>query len=717
VARDGRALVISELGDDLTPEVALLKEWGIRACACLPLVVGERFIGTIAFGSRNRSEFREDELGLMKTVADHVAIAIHRKMAADDLRKSEDRYRAFVETSLEAIWRLELDEPIDTSLSADEQIELLFKHAYYAEANDALARLYGFTKAVEVVGMRMSEVESATHSPTVESFRRFISEGYSRHGEESYEKDRHGEIRRFLNNYVGIVEDGKLVRIWGSSLDVTERKQAEEALNERTALLTAISENAPDLIFAKDKEGRMIFANSATLRVVELPEDELIGRTDLQWARRSEQAEEIVANDRRVLSEGKARTFEEHVDDRSFESVKAPLRDLEGNIIGIVGVARDVTELRRTQGALRESEERFRLMADSAPVLIWLAEPDRGCTWVNQQWLAFTGRSLEEELGDGWTNGIHPDDRAACQEIYTRECARRVPFQMDYRLRGADGEYRWVLDCAAPRFGSQGEFLGYLGSCVDITQRKEYEAELSRAKAAAEAASRAKDDFLAMLSHELRTPLTPVMLMASELVNSPDLDEQTREDWRLVHKNIALQARLIDDLLDLTRVAKGKLVLETREVDLHRVLQDALETVRAEAEQKKQALDLELSASPCTVRGDAGRLQQVFWNVLQNAVKFTPASGTITVRSSNSDGRLRIQVRDTGLGMTTEELARIFKTFSQGDHAQARGMKFGGLGLGLAITRELVELHKGQITAASDGRNLGATFTIELPVC
>jgi len=717
VAREGSRIVAANIADESTSETESIRAWGLRAYASHPLVVDERLFGTIAFGTRTRGQFTEEDLSLMKTVADHIAIAIQRKLAAEALRSSEDRYRAFVATSLEAIWRLELDEPLDTRRAVDEQVEHLFKHAYYAEANDALAQLYGYERAEEVVGMRMSDVESATHEPTVESFRKFITEGYRRSGEESHERNRYGEIRNFLNNYVGIVEGGFLVRIWGSSLDVTERRKAEDALNERTALLTGISENVTDLIFAKDRDGRMIFANPATLQVVQRQPEDVLGRTDLEWSKHADDSRQIVENDRHVLEEGRALKFDEAFGDRVFESVKAPLRDSAANIIGVVGVARDVTELKRAQAALKESEERFRLMADSAPVLIWLAEPNNGCTWVNQQWLAFTGRTLAEELGEGWTEGIHPDDAAHCREIYTSHCERRVRFQMDYRLRRADGEYRWILDCAAPRFGGDGEFLGYLGSCIDIATRKQAEAELARAKGAAEAANRTKDDFLAMLSHELRTPLTPVLLMASDMIANPNMGEEAQEDWRMVHKNITLQARLIDDLRDLTRVARGKLLLHSERLDLHSVLEDALATVRSDATAKQQALNLQLDATKRQVKGDSTRLQQVFWNVLQNAVKFTPTGGSIAVHTSNVNwnGRLRVQITDTGMGLTEEELARIFNTFSQGDHATGRATVFGGLGLGLAITRELVELHDGKIFATSDGRNKGAVFTIELP--
>jgi PAS domain S-box-containing protein len=357
-------------------------------------------------------------------------------------------------------------------------------------------------------------------------------------------------------------------------------------------------------------------------------------------------------------------------------------------------------------------------MADSAPVLIWLAEAGKGFTWFNQQWLTFTGRELLQELGEGWFDNVHPEDSARCRHLFKTGRERQAAFQLEFRLRRGDGMYRWLLNHSVPRFGQEGEYLGHIGTCVDITNRKEAEEQLLHAKATAEAASKSKDDFLAALSHELRTPLTPVLLLAGEALKSEWMDEEAREDWQTVHKNITLQARLIDDLLDLTRIARGKLSLQWQILDAHNVLNDAVSTVRSAAEAKRLKLTVDLDARERQVRGDAARLQQVFWNVLQNAVKFTPAGGSIFLQTRNLEGsgRLLVEVGDTGIGLTPEEIERAFETFSQGDHSNNRNTVFGGLGLGLAITRELLQMHAGRISVSSAGRNRGAIFSIELPV-
>jgi signal transduction histidine kinase len=253
----------------------------------------------------------------------------------------------------------------------------------------------------------------------------------------------------------------------------------------------------------------------------------------------------------------------------------------------------------------------------------------------------------------------------------------------------------------------------------DITGSKRTEKELERARDEALAASRAKDDFLAALSHELRTPLNPVLLLASEAAEDVSLPPGVRADFATIRKNVELEARLIDDLLDLTRITRGKLLLEMLPQDVHTILRDALATVEAELDRKKIVPRLKLDAGNSLVLGDAVRLQQIFWNVLKNAVKFTPERGEITVETGvgTDTGELTVEITDTGIGMLPSELERIFDAFSQGDHAEAGGShRFGGVGLGLAISRMLTELHHGSIRASSEGRGRGAKFSIELPL-
>ncbi|HXB60993.1 MAG TPA: response regulator [Candidatus Acidoferrales bacterium] len=245
---------------------------------------------------------------------------------------------------------------------------------------------------------------------------------------------------------------------------------------------------------------------------------------------------------------------------------------------------------------------------------------------------------------------------------------------------------------------------------------QERTAELKRAHSELLTASHAKDDFLATLSHELRTPLNPILLLASDAMNNRDLPPRIRTDFNTIRKNVEMEARLIDDLLDLTRIARGKIILEKNSVNLGSALQDAIAQVREEMSQKQIVLDLRLKAARHTVFADAVRLQQIFWNLLKNAVKFTPHGGQIIIETSSGEDKIFVKISDTGIGMTPEELSAIFTAFSQGEHAAANGHRFGGLGLGLSISQKLTELHSGKITASSLGRDKGSAFTVELPL-
>jgi PAS domain S-box-containing protein len=251
---------------------------------------------------------------------------------------------------------------------------------------------------------------------------------------------------------------------------------------------------------------------------------------------------------------------------------------------------------------------------------------------------------------------------------------------------------------------------------TDLTAQKQNE-ELRLAKEVAEKANLNKDAFLAALSHELRTPLSPVLLLATEASQNKSLPPKVRADFATICKNVELEARLIDDLLDITRITTGKLALEFSPVDIHAVLRSAIEMVKSQIEQKNIRLSLNLEEKASAMEADSIRMQQVFWNILKNAVKFTPENGKITVRTDLESGRLLVSISDTGIGMTRDELERAFDSFAQGDHATNGGARrFGGLGLGLAITRKLVESHGGWIKAASRGRDQGATFKVNLPL-
>ena len=381
----------------------------------------------------------------------------------------------------------------------------------------------------------------------------------------------------------------------------------------------------------------------------------------------------------------------------------------------------EIEERKRAEQALSESEERFRLMADSTPVMIWMSGINRQCDWFNRPWLEFTGRTLEHQLDGGWTEGIHPDDLQRCLHIYQSSFDVRKDFSMEYRLRRADGEYRWVLDMGTPRFKGDGSFAGYIGSCIDVQDskaaqevREQFLASEQAARAKAEWATQMKDEFLATLSHELRTPLNAILGWA-RMLETGTLDKSTTEQaLATVARNAQAQARLIDDLLDGSRIVSGQLRLTIGTVDPAALIQKVVDSMHFSLSSKGIRLDATLDPEVGQISGDSERLQQVIWNLLSNAIKFTPKGGSVSIQLSKIRSQVELTVADTGKGIALEFLPNIFDRFSHPDSSTTR--PYGGLGLGLAIVRHLVERHGGTIQAYSSGEGKGATFTVTLPI-
>jgi PAS domain S-box-containing protein len=365
--------------------------------------------------------------------------------------------------------------------------------------------------------------------------------------------------------------------------------------------------------------------------------------------------------------------------------------------------------------ALLESQRQLRLALDAA----------RMGTWV---WDIRTGRiqwsdNLEplHGLAPGSFGGtyedfllcLHPDDRDRVRATVALAVETCSPYEMEFRVLWPDGSVRWMSGRGQVFLDAHGEPSCMIGLGIDITERKRDEDDLRAAKEAAEAANRAKDRFLAVLSHELRTPLTPVLAALSVLEKDPAVPAALRSSLDMIQRNVALEARLIDDLLDLTRIANGKLQLGFAPVDLHALIRQVVQICGAELDGKGLRVETDLAASPSHVRGDSDRLHQVLWNLVKNAVKFTPEGGRIVARTWNpSPGRVAIEIADTGIGIESHLLERIFDAFEQG--RPEINQHFGGLGLGLAISRGLIEAHQGALQAHSDGPGRGTTFRVEL---
>ena len=381
-------------------------------------------------------------------------------------------------------------------------------------------------------------------------------------------------------------------------------------------------------------------------------------------------------------------------------------------------VQQRTNELTSAMAALTGSEAQLRLVADHASIFLAHIDREHRFKFVNRTYAERFGLTPEEIIGADMSRIVGPVPYEACRHYLEHALTgERVEFELEI----PDDKIgpHWMQIVYEPERAPTGDVSGIVAVIFDVTARKRAEREMARARDEAMAASRAKDDFLAALSHELRTPLSPVLLIASAAAANASLPAEVREDFGCIAKNAMLEARLIDDLLDLTRITRGKMTLDLKRVDVHAVLQDALATVRSELEEKNLIVTLEWAAATHFAMADFARLQQVFWNVLKNAVKFTPPQGRIRVetRSLTESDEMTVTITDSGIGMTTEELDRVFQAFSQGDHAGGGGShRFGGLGLGLAISQKLMQLHAGSVHAFSPGRGKGSTFVIRIPL-
>jgi signal transduction histidine kinase/CheY-like chemotaxis protein len=430
--------------------------------------------------------------------------------------------------------------------------------------------------------------------------------------------------------------------------------------------------------------------------------------------------------------------------------------DADGQPVRMLGINVDVTEQKRAAAVVHEIMARKAALLELTRAI--LAKP-ADLAALGQIVFSKIASVLSADLGfnyrlqpDGSLQlvaciGVPPEQLGAVQRLEMNEAfcgsaaAAGEPIVADKACIERDPRGRMVGSLGAsayachPLFSSSGRLLGTLsfGSRsrdrfnpeeIDFLQtlchvvamaweRFAAEDAMVQAKEAAERANRAKDEFLAALSHELRTPLNPVLLLSSEMQQRGDLAPELQADIATIRRNVELEARLIDDLLDLTRITRGKLSLNLQPVSARRVLGEALEVVRGDFETKGVELESVFTALDEVVLADATRLQQVFWNVLRNAVKFTPRGGKVTVSTRADEARLEVEITDTGAGIPPDQIEKIFDAFQQGE----RGHQFGGLGLGLAIARSILEMHHGAIRAHSAGSDRGATFTIELPVC
>ena len=690
------------------------------------------------------------------------------------------------------------------------------------------------------------------------------------------------------------IEAGALTGAVVTFIDISERIRAEAALRDSEARKSAIMASALDAILTIDRAGLIVDFNPAAERMFGWRREAAVGREMAALIippalreRHRRGLARCVETGQGVILDTRIEITALRADGTEFPVELTVTAIPGGGTSAFTGFIRDITERKNAEATLRAAQEEQRLLAEAIPQQVWTARPDGVLDYVNARVVEYFGLDRDRMIGEGWIEVLHPEDRAATLARWQRAVAGGEPYEVEFRLRRADGAYRWHLGRALPLRDAHGAIVKWFGTNTDITERKlveeereivahrsallaeasailsssldydttlhnvvrlavpgiadwcivelldpdgeirgvatahvdpskvalaaelrrrfpphrddpggvaqvlrtgapelyprideavlratarspehlallqalrlrsamivpmnvgartigaltmiresdavftethltfaedlatraAFSVENARLYAAAQSANAAKDRFFAVLSHELRTPLNPVLMTVSAMESDPTLPPAGRADIAMIRRNVDLEARLIDDLLDLTRISNNKLTVHRQIVDAHELLDYAAHIVRSDASISQASMTLELRATEAHVDGDPARLQQIFWNLLKNAIKFTPPTGTITVRSANPEpGQLLIEVIDTGRGIEPSALLRVFDAFQQeqlGDRPSA-----GGLGLGLPISKALAELHGGRLTASSRGRDTGATFALTLP--
>ena len=518
-------------------------------------------------------------------------------------------------------------------------------------------------------------------------------------------------------------------------LNINERKRTETILRESEAryrtLFNSIDEGfcVIEVMFDADDQAidyRFLETNPSFEKLTGIPADkalsgkgisELIPNFERKWAR-------IYG---RVALSGEPIRFVEGSEalNKWFDVYAFRIGEPESKRVAVL--FNNITESKQSEITLRRAKERYRALVEATSTVIWYATPTGELSLVENQWNQVSEQGAQEILNWGWLEVLHPDDREQTKRLWQEALQNKSAYSTEFRVLTREGEYRWFAVSGVPLFDDEGNVREWIGANTDIhakrlaeDERRQAEEDRERlfrseqsARQAAENANRLKDEFLATLSHELRTPLNAILGWSQILRNRSLEREETEKALATIERNARAQNKLIEDLLDVSRIITGKLRLNMRPVDLSTVIMAAVEAARPAAEAKTIRLQILLDPQAGLISGDPDRLQQIVWNLLSNAIKFTPKEGRVQVRLERVNSHLEVVVSDTGKGIEAMFLPHVFDRFRQADQTPTRA--YGGLGLGLAIVRQLVELHGGHVSAASAGEGQGSAFTVSLP--
>ena len=531
---------------------------------------------------------------------------------------------------------------------------------------------------------------------------------------------------------------GGLVGYRGVDHDITERKRAERELRESTALLRTVIDESPDIILMKDWNGRFLLGNSTLAGLYSTTPENLVGKSDEDFNPNSEQVAFFLENIREVIRSGQTQVVQEASTDvvsgevRYFQSIKKPLVGPDGEP-RILVIATDITEMRRAQAKVEASEKRLTYALEATGEGVWDWDISSNVVKHNAQWCRVLGlnAAFRQHPVEDFIGLLHQEDRARAMQAVSQCLTEGVPYTSEHRMLRNDGSIIWVEDRGrVVERGTNGEPLRMVGSVCDITERKAMVAELKahrdhleelvaertrQLEAAldeAERLARVKSEFLANMSHEIRTPLNAILGFARIGLREAREQKAGAACQRITDAGHHLLG-VINDILDYSKLESGKLAMEASSFRIARIVDNAVGFIAEQAEAKNLLLKISLEQDlPPWVAGDSLRLQQILTNLLANAVKFTE-TGSVTLSARRDDTHILFQIGDTGLGITSDQIARLFTPFEQADSSTTR--KYGGTGLGLAISLKLAQLMGGDIVAAST-LGQGSVFSVRLPL-
>lgn len=528
--------------------------------------------------------------------------------------------------------------------------------------------------------------------------------------------------------------DDRIAGVVLTFVDITERKRAQEAQLDAEAKFRAIVSQASVGVLQLDPGNRVTFANERMCSLLGYRENELVGM-DLDALIHEDDRAAHGASLTRMKLEREPFEIEKRLLRRDGSEVwvhnsVAALPGAPGDVDATIAVCVDITERKRAEAALRSSEEHLRMMIENArEYAIFTTDIDRRITSWNSGAQRILGYTEQEALGRSADMIFTSEDQVAhVPEAEARQALTDGRAGDDRFHVRKDGTRLWVSGMLMSMQDGAGRIVGFVKILRDQTDARRTQEQLEHsqsellnalaeneaARTALESASVAKDQFLAVLSHELRTPLTPVLMTLQTLALRKELPEDVHKSLDVIRRNIRAEAHLIDDLLDLTRISRGTLEFVRQPVDLHQIVRSAADVCEGDFQAKQQSFTLALDAPESATVGDASRLQQIVWNLLKNASKFTPDRGNIRVSTRGRDGKWFMDVSDNGMGIDAEAMPRIFEAFVQGGEWVSK--EYGGLGLGLSISKSTAEAHGGRLQADSRGKGQGATFTLELPL-